>query len=115
MWHVICEPGDLSALCAFDGVKARGLKPLELVCPQMLVSSFRWEHRLGVDGHTFSFALSGEKMIEGTAVRGVLNRITWMQASLFPPTTSSADRTYASQEMAALFMSCLSALPVPVL
>lgn len=114
MWLVLCEPGDLGALWAYQGLQARGFEPLELLAPQMLVSSRHWEHGLGRRGASISIELPGGKTLDGARVRGVLNRIAWLPPSLFRQAAPD-DRAYATQEMTALFMSWLSALPGPVL
>jgi hypothetical protein len=114
MWIVLCKPGDLPALWAYEGLRARGLAPLELVSPQRLLSSPRWEHRLGLDGAHIAIDLPGGKTLDGKSVRGVLNRLAYLPPSLFQQAISE-DRMYATQEMTALFMSWLTALPAPVL
>jgi hypothetical protein len=114
MWLVLCEPGDLSALWAYQGLRARGLEPMALLAPQMLVSSRRWEHRLGASGASISIELPDGGTLEGRAVRGVLSRVAWLAPSLFPQ-AAAQDLTYAVQEMTALFLSWLSVLRAPVL
>src|SRR5262245_3348414 len=114
MWIVLCELHDLPAIWAYQGLRTKGLAPLELVTPQLLLASPCWEHRLGLDGVHIAIDLPSGNTLDGKAIRGVLNRIAYLSPALFQQATSE-DRTYAVQEMTALFMSWLSAVPAPVL
>jgi hypothetical protein len=115
MWIVLSEEHtDLPAMWAYHGLKARGLDPLELISPQLLLASPRWEHRLGLDGVHIAIDLPTGKTLDGKSIRGVLNRIAYLPPALFQQAISE-DRMYAMQEMTALFMSWLTAVPAPVL
>ena len=114
MWLVLCAPADAAALWAYRRLQRHGLTPLELVSPEQLVCSFRWEHRLGVEGVHVAITLADGRAIRDDRVRGVLNRLTAVPPVSFLA-AAPADRLYASQEMTALFMCWLSALLPPVL
>jgi hypothetical protein len=114
MWLILCEPDDYPALWAFEGLKARGLDPLEIVTSQTLVYGLGWEHRLGGDGAHVSIRLHDARVIESARTRGVLNRLVYLPSGLFSHAPAS-DRLYAAGEMTALFMSWLAAMPAPML
>lgn len=114
MWLVLCAPTDAAALWAYQRLGDCGLAPLELVSPEQLVYSLRWEHRLGNEGAHVAISLADGRTIRHDGVRGVLNRLPTVLPDHFPA-AAPADRLYASQEMTALFMSWLSARPPPVL
>lgn len=114
MWLVLCDPFDAAALWAYRGLSARGLNPLELISTEVLLRALTWEHRLGVDGIRLRISLAKNRTITHDSVRGVLNRLSFIDPQLLAP-APQAERNYATQEMTALFMSWLAALPCPVL
>lgn len=114
MFLVLCTAGDAAALWAAQGLQARRLTPLHVLTPELLVWSRTWEHRLGSGDARVALALHDGRTIDGAAVGGVLNRLTHLEGHLFP-LARTADRNYALQEMTALFMSWLAALPGVVL
>ena len=75
MWLILCSSDDLPAFWAYEGLKTRGLAPLELVRAETLAYA-RWEHRLGIDGVCFNMTLPDGRRIHNEDVRGVLNRLT---------------------------------------
>ena len=76
MWLMICSAQDESALWAYYGLRARGLNPLELVTAEMLTTSARWEHTVGVDGANFTVTLADGRVINNRRINGVVNRLT---------------------------------------
>jgi len=114
MWLVICEPEDLSALWAFQGLKRRGLAPLELLSPEILANSLRWEHRIDSQGARIAIKLADGRTVLGKDVCGVLNRAyntplpAWRHSS-------ASDRLYVQQELFAFYLSWLHCLSCPVL
>jgi hypothetical protein len=110
MWLVLCDAEDRSALWAYRRLQARGLAPLELVTGEMLAFSQTWEHRLGKAGATFDIALADGRHLRRDEVRGVLNRLRGLPTAHLVR-ASSVDRDYATQELFALVLSCLQALP----
>lgn len=115
MWLVLCAAEDRSALWAAERLRARGLKSIEVLTPELLTYSFRWQHRLGNTGPpSIEFTLADGRQITGGEIRGVLNRISALPAHLVESLTP-ADRMYAIQEWTALHVSWLSALSVPVI
>jgi hypothetical protein len=114
MWLVLCSNSDLSALWAYQGLKERGLDPLELVSAEVLANSLRWEHRLGADGASIEITLPDGRNIRGSDTRGTLNRLQAFSYEYLPLARES-DRLYAAQEFTAFFMSWLNVLPAPVL
>jgi hypothetical protein len=112
MWLLLCSKYDSSALWAYQGLRRRGLLPLELVTDEMLLQTRKWEHRVGTSGVSISITLADGRVINNKAIRGTLNRLTHV------PLTSLAkipDYDYATQEYAAFFMSWLYALPEPII
>ncbi len=114
MWLVLCASNDISALWAYQGLKKRGLEPLELVTTETLAYGVRWEHRLGADGVYIDITLADGRRIRNKDVRGVLNRF------LSAPSESlllihPSDRDYVIQELHTFFLSWLYTLPQPML
>jgi hypothetical protein len=114
MWLVVCPAADLSALWAYRGLRARGLEPLELVAAEVLAHALRWDHRLGTTGTTIEIELADGRRISGDQVRGTLNRLVHVPADGVVAAHSD-DRDFAAQELNALYLSWLSALPGPML
>ena len=113
MWLVLCHTSDDAALWAYDGLVDHGLAPIELITAEMLACSLRWIHRIGPKCRHVEFTLADGRQIDGTRVRGTLNRLQWI-----PPEALSVaepdERQYASQELYAFFMGWLYSLPEPV-
>jgi hypothetical protein len=105
---------DPSALWAAEGLRARGVKPLEWITPQMLAGARRWEHRLDTQGAFFEITLADGRCIHSSAVQGVLNRLMSVPDEMLR-SAHPQDREYTSQELTAFFLSWLYALPSPVL
>jgi len=108
---MICSAQDASALWAYNGLRARGLNPFELVTAEMLTTSARWEHTVGVDGANFNVALADGRVINNRNVHGVVNRLTHVPLQHL---AGAPDFEYAQQEYTALFMSWLKTLPAPI-
>ena len=111
MWLMICSENDPSALWAFQGLQARGLRPFHLVTTEMLTRNTRWEHTVGVDGAQINITLADGRVIDNRQVRDVVNRMTHVPLEHL---AGASDYDYAVQEYTALFMSWLNALPDPV-
>lgn len=114
MWLIACNPGDVAAFWAARRLAERGLEPLELVSAEALAYSPRIEHRLGAGAPSVRIDLADGRRIAGEEVRGLLNRLT------HPPmghlgVAPQREREYAMQEVSALFLSWLTAMPGPVL
>ncbi len=112
MWLVLCPGYDAPAHWAFEGLRARGLAPLELVSAESLARGRRWEHRVGADGAAVRLELADGRVLDGQDVRGVLNRLTHAPVGHLAATR---DHDYMTQEFTAFFMSWLYALPGPIL
>jgi hypothetical protein len=114
MWLVLCEPYDADARWAAEGLRARGLAPLELVTAHDLAGARRWVHRLGEGEASVEIDLADGRTLDSRRVHGTLNR-------LFAPSPwhltllRTGDREYATQEWAALYLSWLYALPGQVI
>jgi hypothetical protein len=113
MWLVICEPGDASALWAYQGLQRRGLTPLELLSPDMLACSLLWEHRIDGQGAALAVTLASGRQLNGRDLRGVLNRTYSVPLSMWR-TAAEADRLYVQQELFAFYLSWLHGLLCPV-
>ena|SRR5215510_579353 len=111
MWLVLCSKEDTSGFWAYQGLRARGLNPLELVTADLLTENAKWEHTVGTDGAHIKITLSDGRVIDNRQVRGVLNRLTHVPLQHL---AGAPDFEYATQEYSALFMSWLNALPKPV-
>ena len=114
MWLVLASSTDASALWVYQGLQALGITPLQFVSAESLGSVRHWEHRLGSDGATIKMILEDGRTLCGSRIRGVVNRLVSAPLNELyraaPP-----DRDYAAQEMLALYMSWLHALPKPML
>lgn len=112
MWLVLCDDLDASARWAYDGFVERGV-PAEFVPASVLSGTVRWVHRVDSHGASVETLLPDGRRIVSTAVRGTLNRLVglWPQPTYF----GSPDGDYALQELLAMYLSLLRALPAPVL
>ncbi len=97
MWLVLCSAYDIPALWAYQGLRARGLAPVELVSAELLTNTLRWEHRLGSAGVSINISLADGRVIRGDRVRGTLNRLLSLPFEYFQM-ASPVDRQYATQE-----------------
>src|SRR3954453_18852932 len=100
---------------ARDGLRRRGLTPFEVLTTPMLGPSQLWDHRIGESGASVAVGVTATRRVDGGRVKGVLNRLTWVPH--WPPLEAAAvrDRGFAAHEIAAFFVSWLSALPRPML
>lgn len=112
MWLLLCSKYDSSALWAYEGLRKRGLLPLELITDEMLLRGCKWEHRVGACEASISITLADGRVINNKNVRGTLNRLTHVPLKAL---AAIPDYEYATQEYAAFFMSWLYALPEPVI
>ncbi|MFD7449186.1 hypothetical protein [Kitasatospora sp. NPDC059827] len=114
MWLVLCDPADRAAVWAYEGLRARGLAPLELLSPQTLLGSTRTAHRVDRLGARFTLTLPDGRVLDSRDVDGVLNRVAAPPFGYLPFTTH-ADAEYAARELSALLLSLLTCLaPVSI-
>jgi hypothetical protein len=104
---------DVSARWAREGLRRRGLDPIELVTSDDLAHA-RWVHYVGKQGSRVEVGLRDGRVLRSDSVHGTLNRL------IYPPQGDlllihPSDRSYVIQEMMALFISWLNALPGPLL
>lgn len=114
MWLILHAPGDPSAIWAYQGLRARGLNPLQLISAETLAYSLRWEHRISGGDVSIFIEMADCRKIHSQQISGVLNRLTWLPSEHLA-LANPADRDYAAQEWTAFFMSWLRGLPPPVL
>jgi hypothetical protein len=114
MWLVLCELGDASALWAYAGLQARGLRPIAVASSDELGCALRFEHRLGRDGISTAVTLGRGLSISSGTLSGVVNRLVG-PSSAATVGAGQHDREYARQELLAVTLSWLAALPCPVL
>ena len=112
MWLLLCSANDPSAMWAYQGLRRRGLLPLELVTAESLLQGCTWEHRVGAAKPSIVVTLADGRVITNETVRGTLNRLTHVPMQKL---AGAPDHDYAAQEYAAFFMSWLYALPQPML
>jgi len=110
MWLVLCSSADASALWAYQGLKQLGLAPLELVTAEDLACAHRWEHRLSGVRTELSITLADGRVIDGSRIRGVLNRMNAPSEATSQRAVAS-DRAYAQSETLAFYLSWLHGLP----
>lgn len=111
MWLMICSAQDTPALWAYQGLRARGLNPIELVTAEVLATKAKWEHTVGIDGANFNITLPDGRIINNRYVKGAVNRLTHVPLDHL---AGAPDFDYATQEYTALFMSWLQSLPSPL-
>lgn len=114
MWLVLCPSNDQSALWACEGLRARGLEPLELVTAESLDLGVRWEHRVGTEHVSLTATLADGRKIRDNEIRGVLNRLTYLTVDSLP-LFRAADREYVKQELQSFFLGWLATMPGPVI
>jgi hypothetical protein len=86
---------------------------VDVVTGADLAAAESWEHRLGIAEPSIAIRLSDGRELVGCAMGGVLNRLSFVPAAWLDR-IGGADRDYAVQEMYALYLSWLHALPGPV-
>lgn len=114
IWIVLCNSNDISAYWAFQGLKQRGFSPLELITADILMSSTKWDHRLGSDNDCIKIVLADGRSINSNSISGVLNRINYLPGNHLMVAEPS-ERDYAIQEFYAFYISLIYYLPVPVI
>src|SRR5262249_8268648 len=110
---VLCEIEDFAGLWAARRLAARGL-PVEIVSAPVLSCALRWDHRIDNSG-VASVAIElgdGRKVCSRDRI-AVLNRLSFVPTARLTQ-VAGVDRDYAVQEMNALFISWLHALPGPM-
>jgi hypothetical protein len=110
MWLVLCTATDIAALTVARGLVTRGLQPLEIISAEELACNLRFEHRLTTGACSVHITLADGRVINSAAVRGTLNRLHAIPYAHLR-TANATDRQYAEQELFALYLSWLNALP----
>lgn len=110
MWMVLCNAKDTAALWAYQGLKARGLHPVEIVSAESLIYSKSIKHCIEPRHTRTQIKLTDGRVIDSASIRGSLNRIHLLPSDHLRA-ANPADRRYAEQELQALFLSWLYALP----
>ena len=113
MWLVLASPHDAAARWACEGLRRRGLAPVLWVDGEALANA-AWSHALDDDGVDCVARLPDGQTLDGRALRGVLNRLDPMPQGPLRQ-AHAEDRDYAQQELFALLLSWLHALPAPLL
>jgi hypothetical protein len=110
MWLVICNAGDSSSHWVRSGLQKRSLAPVELITTESLMTSVRWEHRLGKARISTKFELLDGRQFNDREVQGTLNRMLYIpQESLL--LIKPSERPYIAQELTSLFLSWLYSVP----
>lgn len=110
MWLILCDPTDLSAIWAGQGLRARGLNDVEFVSTMELVCAERIHYR--AEGEKLPEAhvrLARGRRIDVRRLRGTLNRarpVRHPQLACAAP----ADRSYVSAELDSTVLAWLGAL-----
>jgi hypothetical protein len=114
MWLILCESNDHTAFWAAQGLRQRGLAPLEVVTAGQLANAQRWYHHLSEQKVETEIVLGDGRRIVSDRVRGVINRLQTIPSAVFER-LDAVDQGYAWQELQALYLSWLHALPCVVL
>jgi hypothetical protein len=110
VWLVLSNANDAAALWAYRGLKARGLHSVEIVWAESLVYSTSIEHRIESNSPLTEIKLADGRVLASASVRGTLNRLYSLPFAHLRA-ADATDRSYAEQEIYALFLSWLYALP----
>lgn len=113
MWLVVGSPQDAAALWACEGLRARGLDPVEWVDGEALAGARTWRHTLDDGACTSEIRLDDGRTLRDGAIRGVLNRMQGVPPGALQ-VAHRDDRDYAQQELFALMLSWMHALPATV-
>jgi hypothetical protein len=108
---VLCE--EFGHAAGGSRLRERGVV-VKVVTGADFAATDRWEHRIGATGTMVAIQLADGRHVVGSETHGVLNRLSslpvaWVQR------ISRPDRDYAVQEMYALSLCWLHALPGPVI
>jgi hypothetical protein len=114
MWLVLCDAADVAGIWAYRRLAERGLQPLELFTAQVLATALRIQHRVGATHADVEIETADGRRLRTAEVDGTLNRLTWVPDRHLG-LAADADRRYATQELSALFLSWLHALPGAVI
>lgn len=112
-WLVIASEQDKAARWAAERLLAKGHSPLAVVTDFDLAGA-TWQHRAGDDSFHTVLNLADGRVIDSVDVQGTLNRLSHVPASLVAGLNQD-DRAYALQELTALVLSWLAAMPGPIL
>lgn len=113
-WLVLCSAADASALWVYERLRARGRAPVGLLYAEELAhSGVRWEQRIGAGGATLTLRTSDGRVLRGSAIGGVLNRLT-TPPLVVADAAQDGDRDYARSELAAFAASWLRSLGASV-
>lgn len=109
MYLVLCSAADKSARWAYEGLRKRGVKPLELITSEELAYSRLWEHRVGEETPSIKIVLADGRTVSSGEVSGVLNRLLSAPKTLVN-FAQGGDRDYALQELTSFYLSWLETL-----
>ena len=110
---VLCEEFDYAALWAADSMRRRG-QPVQVITGAHLTAAAGWQHRVSSTCADCEISFADGTHLRGSDTGGVLNRLFGVPVS-WARRYGGGDRDYALQEMHALYLSWLHALPGPVL
>lgn len=113
LWIVVSSEADTVARWAADGLRARGLTPLECITTDLLPHAV-WDHRITESGASLELLLADGRHIDSCEVRGVINRLQFVPVG-HSVIACSDDQQYSQHEMAAFYLSWLNAFGCPVL
>jgi hypothetical protein len=113
MFLVLCEANDAPALWAYQGLKTRGLDPIWLLTPENLILNLKLEHRLTKYRISTVIELADGRCLRSEEVKGVLNRFADVPLAHLSK-ADVRDQIYAHEELFALFLSWMYALPCPM-
>ena len=114
MWLLLCERYDTAALWIYEGLKARGVNPFEIILADSLSHMADWDHRIANDRVTLDVILPDGRRIQSDMLRGVINRLQHVPMDSLALVHPS-EHDYVYHELNAFFLSWLYALPQPVL
>jgi hypothetical protein len=110
VWLVLCSPHDDSAIWAYHGLRRRGLSPLRIVTAEALAFSTQFEHEIVSDGIRTRIEHVDGWVLDSREIRGSLNRVQQLPSDHYAR-AAPEERLYAQQELFAVFLSWLNALP----
>lgn len=111
-WLVLASEQDASARWAAEQLQMLGLSPLTFVTDTDLAGAI-WRHQVGNDVARTVVELADGRVIDTRSIHGTLNRLSHVPPGMVAGIAFD-DRSYAHQEISALVLSWLAALPGPV-
>ena len=108
MWIIFSLQHDTEAQWLYQGLRSRGVMPLEWITGESLSQALHWSYRIGQRGAGLKLWLADGRRITSDEVTGVINRIQYVPQEHLA-NTRGQDQTYILQELNAFYLAWLNA------